>query len=49
MHFKMNNKINQVIENTLVVGIDIAKRVHNAELKSEKQRNEKSLNVSLSI
>ncbi len=30
MHFKWNNKFNQVTENTLVVGIDIAKRIHYA-------------------
>lgn len=30
MQFKWNEKINQVTENTLVVGIDIAKRVHYA-------------------
>ncbi|MFC9543013.1 IS110 family transposase [Lysinibacillus sp. NPDC056959] len=30
MHTKMNYKINQVTDNTLVVGIDIAKRVHYA-------------------
>ncbi len=28
MHSKWNNKINQVTENTLVVGMDIAKRIH---------------------
>ncbi|PUB04677.1 hypothetical protein C8K15_1061, partial [Paenisporosarcina sp. OV554] len=30
MQFKCNEKINQVTENTLVVGMDIAKRVHYA-------------------
>ena len=30
MNFKQNHKINQVSENTLVVGIDIAKRTHYA-------------------
>ena len=28
MNFKWNEKLNQVTENTLVVGMDIAKRVH---------------------
>jgi len=30
MHSKWNNKINQVTENTLIVGMDIAKSVHYA-------------------
>lgn len=38
MHFKMNNKINQVTENTLVVGIDIAKHVHYACFVDERGR-----------
>lgn len=38
MHSKMNNKINQVTENTLVVGIDIAKRVHYACFVDERGR-----------
>ncbi|MGE7924301.1 IS110 family transposase, partial [Viridibacillus arvi] len=38
MHFKMNYKINQVTDNTLVVGIDIAKRVHYACFVDERGR-----------
>ena len=38
MHSKMNNKINQVTENTLVVGMDIAKRVHYACFADERGR-----------
>ncbi|QFF98985.1 IS110 family transposase [Psychrobacillus glaciei] len=38
MHSKMNNKINQVTENTLVVGIDIAKHVHYACFVDERGR-----------
>lgn len=38
MHSKMNNKINQVNEKTLVVGIDIAKHVHYACFVDERGR-----------
>ncbi|MGE7927868.1 IS110 family transposase, partial [Lysinibacillus xylanilyticus] len=38
MHFKWNNKINQVTENTLVVGMDIAKRIHYACFVDERGR-----------
>ncbi|TQR16228.1 IS110 family transposase [Psychrobacillus vulpis] len=38
MHSKMNNKINQVTENTLVVGMDIAKHVHYACFVDERGR-----------
>ncbi|ATP40054.1 IS110 family transposase [Solibacillus sp. R5-41] len=38
MHSKWNNKINQVTENTLVVGMDIAKRIHYACFVDERGR-----------
>jgi len=38
MNSKMNQKINQVTENTLVVGMDIAKRVHYACFVDERGR-----------
>ena len=38
MQFKWNEKINQVTENTLVVGMDIAKRVHYACFVDERGR-----------
>lgn len=38
MQFKCNEKINQVTENTLVVGIDIAKCVHYACFVDERGR-----------
>jgi hypothetical protein len=38
MQFKWNEKINQVTENTLVVGMDIAKRVHYACIVDERGR-----------
>jgi len=38
MHFKWNNKINQVTENTLVVGMDIAKHIHYACFVDERGR-----------
>jgi transposase len=38
MQFKCNEKINQVTENTLVVGMDIAKRVHYACFVDERGR-----------
>ena len=38
MQFKWNEKINQVTENTLVVGMDIAKRVHYAYFVDERGR-----------
>jgi hypothetical protein len=38
MHFILNYKINPVNDNTLVVGIDIAKRVHYACFVDERGR-----------
>ena len=38
MNFKWNEKINQVTENTLVVGMDIAKRTHYACFVDERGR-----------
>jgi len=38
MNFKQNQKINQVTENTLVVGIDIAKRTHYASFVDDRGR-----------
>jgi transposase len=38
MQFKCNEKINQVTENTLVVGMDIAKRFHYACFVDERGR-----------
>ncbi len=38
MHSKWNNKINQGTENTLVVGMDIAKRIHYACFVDERGR-----------
>ena len=50
MHSKMNYKINQVTDNTLVVGIDIAKRVHYACFIDERGRvMEKAFAVHQSI
>jgi len=50
MHSKMNYKINQVTDNTLVVGIDIAKRVHYACFVDERGRvMEKAFAVHQSI
>jgi transposase len=50
MHSKINYKINQVTDNTLVVGIDIAKRVHYACFVDERGRVvEKAFAVHQSI
>ena len=38
MNFKQNQKINQVTEKTLVIGIDIAKRTHIACFVDERGR-----------
>ena len=49
MNFKQNQKINQVTEKTLVVGIDIAKRTHFACFVDERGRVlQKSFSVSQS-
>jgi transposase len=49
MDFKQNQKINQVTENTLVVGIDIAKRTHYACFVDDRGRVlQKSFSVSQS-
>ncbi|TYS47713.1 IS110 family transposase [Bacillus infantis] len=47
MDFKQNQKINQVTENTLVIGIDIAKRTHYACFVDDRGRVlQKSFSVS---
>lgn len=49
MNFKQNQKINQVSENTLVVGIDIAKRTHYACFVDDRGRVlQKSFSISQS-
>ena len=49
MNFKQNQKINQVTEKTLVVGIDIAKRTHYACFVDDRGRVlRKSFSVSQS-
>lgn len=49
MDFKQNQKINQVTEKTLVVGIDIAKRTHYACFVDDRGRVlQKSFSISQS-
>lgn len=48
MDFKQNQKINQVTEKTLVVGIDIAKRTHYACFVDDRGRViQKSFSLNL--
>ena len=47
MDFIQNQKINQVTENTLVVGMDIAKRTHYASFVDDRGRSSsKSISCS---
>ncbi|TKG98061.1 hypothetical protein FC682_26735 [Peribacillus simplex] len=47
MQFKWNEKINQVTENTLVVGMDIAKRIHYARWMTMSNTIHKSLEENI--